>query len=103
MLCAVAGQRFYNTSPLDFPRLLGDPAQVAGNLRAYIAGFIPGAGDVLDKFDFETQIARLARADLLYLVLSRFAEIDLHPDVVSNLEMGYLDEELIRRFSELSN
>ena len=103
VLCAVAGQRFYNTSPLDFPRLLDDPAQVAGNLRAYIAGFSSGAREVLDKFDFDTQITRLARADLLYLVLSRFAEVDLHPDAVSNLEMGYLYEELVRRFSELSN
>jgi type I restriction enzyme M protein len=103
VLCAVAGQRFYNTSPLDFPRLLDDPSQVAGNLRAYIAGFSSGAREVLDKFDFDTQITRLARADLLYLVLSRFAEVDLHPERVSNLEMGYLYEELVRRFSELSN
>ncbi len=103
VLCAVAGEGFYNTSPLDFPRLLADPSQVAGNLRAYIAGFSSGAREVLDKFDFDTQITRLARADLLYLVVSRFAEVDLHPGVVSNLEMGYLYEELIRRFSELSN
>ena len=103
VLCAVAHQSFYNISQLDFRRLLGDPAQVAGNLRAYIAGFSPGAREVLDKFDFDTQITRLARADLLYLVVSRFAEVDLHPDTVSNLEMGYLYEELIRRFSELSN
>ncbi|MDA8292320.1 MAG: class I SAM-dependent DNA methyltransferase [Actinomycetota bacterium] len=103
VLCAVAGQRFYNTSPLDLPRLLDDPAQVAGNLRAYIAGFSSGAREVLDKFDFDAQITRLARADLLYLVLSRFAEVELHPDAVSNIEMGYLYEELVRRFSELSN
>jgi type I restriction enzyme M protein len=57
----------------------------------------------LEKFDFDVQIVRLERADLLYLVVSRFAEIDLHPDRVSNVEMGYLYEELIRRFSELSN
>jgi type I restriction enzyme M protein len=67
VLCAVAGQRFYNTSPLDFPRLLDDPAQVAGNLRAYIAGFSSAAREVLEKFDFDTQITRLARADLLSL------------------------------------
>jgi len=98
-----AGQHFYNTSPLDLPRLLDDPSQLAGNLRAYIAAFSPGAREVLDKFDFDTQITRLARADLLYMVLGRFAGIDLHPDAVSNLEMGYLYEELVRRFSELSN
>ncbi|MHB8289430.1 MAG: type I restriction-modification system subunit M [Acidimicrobiales bacterium] len=103
VLCTVAGEGFYNTSPLGFARLLDDPAQVAGNLRAYIAGFSSGAREVIEKFDFDTQITRLARADLLYLVLSRFAEVDLHPGVVSNLEMGYLYEELVRRFSELSN
>ena len=103
ILESVAGQRFFNTSPLDFRRLLDDPAQVAGNLRAYIAGFSQGARDVIDKFDFDVQITRLARDNLLYLVLSKFADIDLHPDVVSNVEMGYLYEELIRRFSELSN
>ncbi|HUY24459.1 MAG TPA: class I SAM-dependent DNA methyltransferase, partial [Candidatus Saccharimonadales bacterium] len=99
----VAGQRFYNTSPLDFRRLLDDPAQIAGNLRGYIAAFSPGARAVLEKFAFDAQIARLARSDLLYLVVSKFAELDLHPDTVSNLEMGYLYEDLIRRFSELSN
>jgi type I restriction enzyme M protein len=103
VLESVAGPHFYNTSPLDFRRLLDDPVQIAGSLREYIAGFSPGAREVIDKFDFDVQIARLDRADLLYLVLSRFAEIDLHPSVVSNLEMGYLYEELIRRFSELSN
>jgi type I restriction enzyme M protein len=103
ILESVASQRFFNTSPLDFRRLLDDPAQVAGNLRAYIAGFSQGARDVIDKFDFDVQITRLARDNLLYLVLSKFADIDLHPEAVSNIEMGYLYEELIRRFSELSN
>jgi type I restriction enzyme M protein len=99
----VAKQRFYNTHPLDFRRLLGHSGQLAGALREYIAGFSPGAREVIEKFDFDVQIARLDRANLLYLVLGRFASIDLHPEVVSNLEMGYLYEELIRRFSELSN
>jgi type I restriction enzyme M protein len=103
VLCSVAGQPFYNISQLDFHRLLQDAAHIAGNLRGYIAGFSPAARDVLEKFDFDVQITRLERADLLYLVVARFAEIDLHPDRVSNLEMGYLYEELIRRFSELSN
>ena len=58
---------------------------------------------MLEKFGFDAQIARLERANLLYLVVSQFAEIDLHPNAVSNLEMGYLYEELVRRFSELSN
>jgi type I restriction enzyme M protein len=103
VLCAVSGEQFYNTSPLDFRRLLDDPANVAGNLRSYIAGFSPAARDVIEKFGFDAQITRMERANLLYLVVSQFAEIDLHPNVVWNLEMGYLYEELIRRFSELSN
>src|SRR5207237_10014731 len=68
-----------------------------------IAGFSPAARDVIEKFGFDAQIIRLERANLLYLVVSQFAEVDLHPDAVSNLEMGYLYEELVRRFSELSN
>ena len=103
ILESVAEQRFFNTSPLDFKRLLDDPTQVAGNLRAYIAGFSEGAREVIDKFDFDGQITRLARDNLLYLVLSKFNDLDLHPETVSNIEMGYLYEELIRKFSELSN
>ena len=67
------------------------------------AGFSEAARDVIDKFDFGVQIDRLRRANLLYQVVGKFAEIDLHPEVVSNIEMGYLYEELIRKFSELSN
>jgi type I restriction enzyme M protein len=103
VLRSEAREQFYNISPLDFRRLLDDSTQVSGNLRAYIAGFSPEAREVIDKFDFDVQITRLDRADLLYMVLSKFANIDLHPSVVSNIEMGYLYEELIRRFSELSN
>ena len=103
VLCAVSGEQFYNTSPLDFRKLLDDPAQLAGNLRAYIAGFSTMARDIVEKFDLDTQITKLDKANLLYLVISKFADLDLHPNVVSNLEMGYLYEELIRRFSELSN
>jgi type I restriction enzyme M protein len=103
VLCSVSGEQFYNVNALDLPRLLDDPSHLSANLRAYIAGFSSAARDVLEKFDFDTQINRLERANLLYLVISRFAEIDLHPNTVSNIEMGYLYEELIRRFSELSN
>ncbi len=103
VLCQVAGQQFYNTSQLTFTKLLDDPNQIAANLRAYIAGFSESARDIIEKFGFDTQIERLAKANLLYQVVGKFAEVDLHPDTVSNLEMGYLYEELIRRFSELSN
>ena len=103
VLCQVSGQQFYNTSKLTFTKLLDDTDQIAANLRAYIAGFSESARDIIEKFGLDTQIEKLAKANLLYQVVGKFAEIDLHPDKVSNLEMGYLYEELIRRFSELSN
>ncbi|MBF4162581.1 SAM-dependent DNA methyltransferase [Nocardioides sp. CBS4Y-1] len=100
---AAGDEQFYNTSPLTITRLLDDPTNLADNLHTYLRAFSPGAADVLEKFDLHTQVDRLDRAGLLYLVVSKFAEIDLHPETVSNLEMGYLYEELVRRFSELSN
>ena len=103
VLCSITSHDFFNVSPLSLRRVLDDPGQVAGNLRAYVAGFSPAARDILEKFGFNAEIARLHKANLLYLVLSKFVELDLHPEMVSNLEMGYLYEELIRRFSELSN
>ena len=106
ILRAAAGDlAFYNTSPLTLQRVLADPTTIADQLRAYLAGFSEAARDVIEKFEFDAQITRLTRANLLYLVVSRFCDpqVDLHPDKVSNLEMGYLYEELVRRFSELSN
>ena len=103
VLQPITGIDVYNTSPLTLRKVLADPNQVAGNLRAWIAGFDPQTRDVIEKFDFDAQIGRLDRAKLLYLVLARVTEVDLHPDKVSNVDMGYLYEELIRRFSELSN
>jgi type I restriction enzyme M protein len=98
-----AGLTFYNISKLDFPALTGDPDNVATNLRSYIGGFSPGAVDVLDKYGFDAQITRLDEAGLLYQVISKFVDIDLRPSVVSNHQMGYLFEELVRKFSEISN
>lgn len=103
VLQAMAGQQFYNTSPLTFTKLLDDPDTIADSLQLYIGGFSETARDIIDKFDFSVQIERLRRANLLYKVIGKFADLDLHPDAVSNIEMGYLYEELIRRFSELSN
>ncbi|MDP3712156.1 MAG: class I SAM-dependent DNA methyltransferase [Mycobacteriales bacterium] len=99
----VAGVPFYNTSPLDFRRLLDDPEHIAANLRTYIAGFSPGAADVLVKYGFEEHIKRLNEARLLYPVVAKFADLDVSLDTVSNVAMGYIFEELIRRFSEASN
>jgi len=98
-----SGEQFFNTSKLDLRKLLDDPTSIADNLRAYIAAFSPSARDVLEHFGFDPQIDKLDKANLLYQVIGRFVNLDLHPDRVSNLEMGYLYEDLIRRFSELSN
>ena len=103
ILMNAAGESFYNTSKNTFKTLLADPDNVASNLRNYIAGFSESARDIIDKFNFDTQIDRLDQHNLLYLVVSRFADLDVRPEVVSNLEMGYIYEELIRKFSELSN
>lgn len=75
VLQAASGEQFFNTSPLDFRRLLDDPANIADNLRSYIGGFSEGARDVIEKFDFNVQISRLDRANLLFLVISKFADI----------------------------
>src|SRR5450759_181673 len=103
ILRTITGLDVYNTSRLTLRTILADPAQVAGNLRAWIAAFDPDTRDVIEKFDFDAQIGRLDRAKLLYLVLAKVTEDDLHPDAVRNVEMGYQNEEQIRKFSELSN
>ena len=98
-----AKQTFYNTSPLDLPRLLGDQDHIRQNLYTYVQGFSPEARDIFERFDFHAQVERLAKADLLYLVTEKFAHFDLHPDAVDNAQMGLVFEELIRKFAELSN
>lgn len=98
-----AGQSFYNMSSLDLTTLLGDQDHVRQNLYAYIQVFSPAARDIFERFDFYTQIERLAKAGLLYLVVEKFANIDLHPNVVDNADMGLVFEELIRKFAEISN
>ena len=102
-LCRASGYAFYNTSLYDFERLLDDAPNLAANLRAYIAGFSDNMREVLEKFDFDNTIAKLDDAGLLFLVMERFARTDLHPDKVSNLEMGYIFEELIRKFNDALN
>ena len=102
-LCKASGFAFYNTSPYDFEKLLKDAPNLASNLRAYINGFSENMREVLEKFDFENTISKLEEAGLLFLVMERFKGVDLHPDKVSNIEMGYIFEELIRKFNEALN
>lgn len=103
ILNKIAGQSFYNTSKFTFEKLKGDPNNIAANLTQYMNSFSTRARDILDHFGFEEQIAKLDKADRLFLLVSKFCEIDLHPRKVPNIEMGYIFEDLIRRFNEASN
>jgi type I restriction enzyme M protein len=98
-----AGQLFYNTSLLDLKKLMGDQDHIGENLRSYIQAFSPVVRDIFEHFEFYIQIDRLTKAGLLYLVTEKFTNIDLHPEAVSNTQMGLVFEELIRKFAELSN
>lgn len=103
-LCRASGYKFYNVSEFTFEKLKDDPNNLDENIVDYIKGFSENAREILEAFNIYTQIERLEKAGLLYLIVSKFAdEIDLHPDRVSNTEMGYIFEELIRKFSEMSN
>lgn len=103
ILNKLTGVNCHNTSPYDFKKLLDDPDNIAANLRNYINGFSSDAYDIIDYFNFNVHIDRLDEANLLFMIVEKFAGIDLHPDRVSNIEMGYIFEELIRRFAEQSN
>ncbi len=99
----IAGFAFYNTSRYDFDKLIADAPHLAANLRNYIAGFSPNMREVLEKFDFDNTISKLDEAGLLFQVLERFKNLDLHPDRIDNPTMGTIFEELIRKFNEALN
>ncbi|MDP3859256.1 MAG: class I SAM-dependent DNA methyltransferase [Stagnimonas sp.] len=98
-----AGQGFYNVSPLDLKKLAGDQDHIRENLYSYIQAFAPAVRDIFERFEFHTQVERLAKAGLLYQVTEKFTQIDLHPEKVDNHQMGLVFEELIRKFAEISN
>jgi type I restriction enzyme M protein len=100
-----AGQRFHNHSALDFERLKGDPDNIAQHLVSYIKGFSKNVRNIFDFFEFENEIERMREANILYLVVSKFADVDLRPgdNHVPNAQMGLIFENLIRRFNELAN
>ena len=102
-LLRVSGQSFFNTSPLDLKKLMGDQDHIRENLYSYINGFSAAVRDIFERFEFHAQVERLAKSGLLYQVTERYTQIDLHPDQVSNHQMGLVFEELIRKFAELSN
>jgi type I restriction enzyme M protein len=103
ILNKVAGYNFHNRSNYDFDKLIADPNNIAANLRNYINGFSEDAREIIEQFEFDNQITKLDDNNLLFMVLKRFQEVDFHPNKVSSMDMGYMFEELIRKFAELSN
>jgi type I restriction enzyme M protein len=97
-LTRASGATFYNASPIDLKAVVGDQDNVAINLAAYLHDFSPNVKDIFERFNLNAQIDKLAKADLLYLVTEKFSKIDLHPDKVSNADMGTIFEELILIF-----
>jgi type I restriction enzyme M protein len=98
-----AGQRFHNHSPMDFQKLKGDPDNMEKHLVGCIHGFSANVRTIFDFFEFEAEIEKMREANILYLVVSKFCDVDLHPNVVGNDDMGLIFENLIRRFNELAN
>jgi type I restriction enzyme M protein len=111
-LSQITGVPFFNLSKFTMAKpaqgsglngLLDDPNQLAPNLNSYINGFSPNVRAIMERFGFDVQVAKMAEKDLLYLVIKQFAAIDLSPDRVDNVQMGYVFEELIRIGAEQSN
>ena len=102
---ATGGKAFYNTSKYTFERLLDDPDNIEENFRDYLNGFSENVQDIIEKFKFDSHITTMANKGILYIVIKEFTspKANLHPNVISNLEMGYIFEEIIRRFSESHN
>jgi hypothetical protein len=94
---------FHNHSELDFPKLKGDPDHIGRHLTDYIAGFSENVRTIFERFAFEKEIEKLEETNRLYLIVSKFADVDLHPSRLDNIQMGLLFEDLIRRFNEAAN
>ena len=103
ILKRTSGVAFYNTSDYDFRNLLGEPKHLAKNFKQYLNGYSKNVQDIFEKFDFDKQLERLEGGNLLFLVIQEINKVDLHPKNVDNHQMGQIFEELLRKFSEMSN
>ena len=105
LLRKASGHAFYNTSKYDFEKLLDDPDNIEANFRDYLNGFSENVQNIIEKFKFDGHITTMANKGILYIVIKEFnaPKANLHPKVISNLEMGYIFEEIIRKFSESHN
>ena len=105
LLRKVSGYEFYNTSKYTFEKLLDEPDNIEENFHDYLNGFSENVRDIIEKFKFDGHIDTMSNKGILYIVIKEFTSTraNLHPDIISNLEMGYIFEEIIRRFSESHN
>ena len=103
LLNRAAGQRFHNHSPLTFEKLKGDPDHIEKHLVSYIKGFSANVRTIFEFFEFENEIEKMRESNILYLIVAKFCDVNLHPDDVPNEQMGLIFENLIRRFNELAN
>lgn len=104
----ISDQKFHNHSPLDFEKMRGAPDSIAHDLVSYINGFSENVKKIFEYFEFEKEIEKMNKSNILYLIVSKFSTVDLHPKRadgtgVDNIEMGLMFENLIRRFNELAN
>ncbi|MDX5420484.1 MAG: type I restriction-modification system subunit M, partial [Hymenobacteraceae bacterium] len=100
---AAGGLKYYNTSPYDLRALTQDAQNVEINFRAYINGFSPNVTEIMEHYQLDKVVARLVKNNLLYEMVAAIAKVDLHTSAVSNHDMGYVFEELIRKFNEENN
>ena len=105
LLKKASGFEFYNTSNYTFEKLISDPDNIEDNFKDYLNGFSENVRNIIEKFKFDGHIATMAEKGILYIVIKEFAgeRGNLHPNEISNLEMGYIFEEIIRKFSEAHN
>lgn len=103
VLNRISGQRFHNHSPLTFEKLKGDPDNIDKHLASYIRGFSSNIQRIFEFFEFTNEIEKMRESNILYLVVSKFCDVDLHPNEVDNHQMGLLFEDLIRKFNEAAN
>lgn len=99
-MCRISGFQFYNTSEYTLEELLNDSDHLAANFKSYLEGFSANVQDIIRSLDFEKQIDKMAKHKRLYSVVKAFSELDLNPETIDNMKMGYIFEDLIRKFSE---
>ena len=96
----ISGYQFYNTSNYDLKELINDPDHLADNFKNYINGFSSNVQDIIKNLDFDKEINKMDEHDRLFNIVKAFSELDLDPKTIDNMKMGYIFEELIRKFSE---